>query len=74
MIPTIQSLVGEISNLWWYAYGIIAGWGLSFTVVVTVLVWTQMKIAKLENDIKRYHNQMVSEARESSLRLNKLEK
>lgn len=74
MIPTIQSLVGEISNLWWYAYGIIAGWGLSFTMVVVVLIWTQMKIAKLENDLQRIRNQMVSEDRELSFRLNKLEK
>lgn len=74
MIPTIQSLVGEISNLWWYAYGIIAGWGLSFTIVVFVLVWTQMKIAKLENDLQRIRNQMVSEDRDLSFRLNKLEK
>ena len=74
MIPTIQSLVGEVSDLWWYAYGIIAGWGLSFTLVVVVLVWTQMKIAKLENDLQRIRNQMVSEDRDLSFRLNKLEK
>lgn len=74
MIPTIHSLVAEISDLWWYAYGIIAGWGLSFTLVVVVLIWTQMKIAKLENDLQRIRNQMISEDRELSFRLNKLEK
>lgn len=73
-MPTIHSLVGEISNLWWYAYGIIAGWGLSFTLVVVILVWTQMKIAKLQNDLQRIRNQMVSEDRELSFRLKKVEK
>jgi hypothetical protein len=57
-----------------YAYGMIAGWGLSFSVVVGFLVLAHLKIARLENEIQRYRNQMVAETRDLSFRINKLEK
>jgi hypothetical protein len=70
----IQQLISEVSSLWWYAYGMIAGWGLSFSIVVGFLVLAHLKIAKLENEIQRYRNQMVAETRDLSFRINKLEK
>jgi hypothetical protein len=40
----IQQLISEVSSLWWYAYGMIAGWGLSFSIVVGFLVkWKVVK-------------------------------
>jgi hypothetical protein len=70
----INNILAEISNLWMYAYGMIAGWGLSFSVVVFFLVLAHIRITKLESDLRRTHNQMVTESRDASLRLNKLEK
>lgn len=70
----INALLNDISNLWIYTYSIIAGWGASFIIVVVFLVLAHIRITKLESDLRRTHNQMVAEARESSLRINKLEK
>lgn len=70
----IQNLLTQVSDLWMYAYGMIAGWGLSFSVVVGFLVLAHLKIARLENEIQRYRNQMVAETRDLSFRINKLEK
>jgi len=70
----IQNLLTQVSDLWMYAYGMIAGWGLSFSVVVGFLVLAHLKIARLENEIQRYRNQMVAETRDLSFRLNELEK
>ena len=69
-----NTVMTEITNLWFYAYSMIAGASVSFIVVVFFLVLAHLKIARLENEIRRTHNQMVVESRDASLRLNKLEK
>ena len=70
----INTILSEISNLWFYAYGMIAGWSISFIAVVVFLVLAHMRITKLESDLRRTHSQMVAETRDASLRINKLEK
>lgn len=70
----INTILSEISNLWFYAYGMIAGWSISFIAVVVFLVLAHMRITKLESDLRRTHSQMIAETRDASLRLNKLEK
>ena len=70
----INTILSEISNLWFYAYGMIAGWSISFIVVVVLLVLAHMRITKLESDLRRTHTQMIAETRDSSLRITKLEK
>ena len=70
---TLDLLINEIASLWAWGIGIIAGWGITLTLVViaVVLLWRRQK--RLEQKLEMYRNIAVMEGRDASLRLNKLE-
>ena len=71
---TIQTLVSEVNGLWSWVIGIVAGWGLTFTIVVATLVYAHVRITRLRQDLISIRNAYVTETRELSMRLRKLEK
>jgi uncharacterized membrane protein YciS (DUF1049 family) len=71
---TLNSLVTEVSGLWSWIIGIIAGWGLTFTLVVAAVVYAHIKIARLQRIITRLENRQVTDERDLSLRIRKFEK
>lgn len=71
---TLNTLVGEVNGIWSWIVGIIAGWGLTFTAVVAALVYAHIRITRLKQELSTTRNQFVTETRELSLRLRKLEK
>ena len=71
---SLQTVVTEISELWAWTIGIVAGWGLTFTLVVAALVYAHIKIAKLTRKVSYLENRIIAEGRDVSLRLTKVEK
>jgi uncharacterized membrane protein YciS (DUF1049 family) len=71
---TLNTLVSEVSGLWSWIIGIIAGWGLTFTAVVAALVYAHVRITRLKKIVGKIENQLVTDVRDLSLRLRKLEK
>jgi len=71
---TLSNLVAEVNGMWSWIVGIIAGWGLTFTLVVVAIVYAHIRISRLRRDFDRSHNQHVTETRDLSLRLRNLEK
>lgn len=71
---TLSTITQEISGLWSWMIGIIAGWGITFTAVVVAVVYAHVRISRLRRQIDSYNNQRVSEDRDLSFRLRRLEK
>lgn len=71
---SLQNLVNEVSGLWSWMLGMIAGWGLSFTIVVVALIIAYIRIRRLNTKIKYIENRTTSELRDLSLRIGQLEK
>ena len=71
---TLSNLVAEVNGMWSWIVGIIAGWGLTFTLVVVAIAYAHIRISRLRRDFDRLHNQHVTETRDLSLRLRNLEK
>jgi hypothetical protein len=71
---TLGNLVAEVNGMWSWIAGIIAGWGLTFTLVVVAIVYAHIRISRLRRDLDRLHIQHVTETRDLSLRLRNLEK
>jgi len=71
---TLQTLVGEVNGLWSWIIGIVAGWGLTFTLVVAAIIYAHIRINRMRQDLENLRNQHVTETRDLSLRLRKLEK
>ena len=70
---TLDFLINEISSLWAWGIGIIAGWGITLTLVVISVVVIWRRVQRLEDQVQQYRNIAVMEGRDASLRLNRLE-
>jgi uncharacterized membrane protein YhiD involved in acid resistance len=71
---TLITLTNEIAGLWSWVVGIIAGWGLTFTAVVAVIIYAHIRINRLKHRVEQLNNQLVTETRDLSIRLRTLEK
>jgi uncharacterized membrane protein YhiD involved in acid resistance len=60
-------LTTAIDNLWLATYGIIAGWGLTFTLVVVALIILLIRTINLQRRVDRLENRIISNEREFNL-------
>lgn len=60
-----------IDTLWYWTYGIIVGWGASFTIVLTLLIVCFIKILRLNRKISNLTNRVVANEREMNFHINK---
>jgi hypothetical protein len=74
IVNTLQQTVAEINGIWNWITGIIAGWGLTFTLVVVAIVYAHIRINRMRREVDNLRNQHVTETRDLSLRLRNLEK
>ena len=63
-----------IDTLWYWTYGIIVGWGASFTIVVALLIVLFIKIVRTNRRITYLNNRLVSFERDTNITLNKINK
>jgi hypothetical protein len=69
----ITLLTDAVDNLWMMSYGIIAGWGLTFTLVVIALILLTVRTIALQHRLDRLENRQVTDSRELSLRITKID-
>lgn len=63
----INILTNAIDNLWWWTYGIIAGWGLTFTVMVAALIVLLIRTINLQRRLDRLEARVITDEREYNL-------
>jgi len=64
---TLKVLSGTIDNLWFATYSIIAGWGLTFTIIVVAIVLLFVRTINLQRRVDRLENRIVTNEREFNL-------
>jgi hypothetical protein len=64
---TIKLLADTVDSLWWWTYGIIAGWGLTFTIVVAALIILLIRTINLQRRVDRLESRIVTNEREFNL-------
>jgi hypothetical protein len=60
----ISILSNAIDSLWLWTYGIIAGWGLTFTLVVAALVILLIRTINLQRRLDRLEARVIIDERE----------
>ena len=60
-------LTTAIDSLWWWTYGIIAGWGLTFTLVVAALAILLIRTVNLQRRLDRLEARVIIDEREYNL-------
>jgi hypothetical protein len=63
----VSILTTAIDNLWWWTYGIIAGWSLTVTVVVAALVILLIRTINLQRRVDRLEARIITNEREFNL-------
>ncbi len=67
-------LQAAIDSLWYWTYGIIVGWGASFTIVVALLVVLFVKVIRLNRKLSNLQNRVIVYEREISRYVNRKDK
>ena len=65
----INILTSAIDSLWLWTYGIIAGWGLTFTIVVAALIVLLVRTINLQRRLDRLEARVITDEREYNLLL-----
>jgi hypothetical protein len=68
----IKLLADGIDSLWLWTYGIIAGWGLTFTIIVIALVLVVIRTINLQRRVDRLEQRLVHAERDYNLSINNL--
>ena len=63
----INLLTSAIDSLWWWTYGIIAGWGLTLTIMVAALIILLVRTITLQRRLDRLENRIITNEREFNL-------
>jgi hypothetical protein len=63
----IKLLADGVDHLWYWTYGIIAGWGLTVTVMVAVIVLLLIRTINLQRRVDSLENRVVTNEREFNL-------
>lgn len=63
----IKLLADGVDSLWLWTYGIIAGWGLTFTIVVIAIVLLLVRTINLQRRVDRLENRLISAERDYNL-------
>ena len=63
----ITLLTNGLNDLWFWTYGIIAGWGLTFTVIVVAIVLLLIRTINLQRRVDRLEQRLVHAERDYNL-------
>ena len=64
---TIALLTNGLNDLWFWTYGIIAGWGLTVTLIVVALVLVVVRTINLQQRVDRLENRLIHAERDYNL-------
>lgn len=63
----MTQLTQAIENLWFMAYGIIAGWGVTFSLIIVALVLLLIRTINLQRRVDRLEHRIITNEREFNL-------
>ncbi len=66
----IKLLADGVDSLWYWTYGIVAGWGLTFTLIVIALVLVVIRTINLQRRVDRLEQRLVHAERDYNLTVN----
>lgn len=63
----INLLTNAVDNLWLWTYSIIAGWGVTFTLVLVAMILLLIRTINLQRRVDRLENRIITNEREFNL-------
>jgi hypothetical protein len=70
----ITFLQTNVENLWYSIYSLIAGWGLTMTMLVAIIVVLALRLYRCERRVVHLENRLIVAERDYNLTLEKWQK
>jgi uncharacterized protein (DUF58 family) len=70
----ISLLTTAVDNLWMWTYGLVAGWGVTVTLLIAALIFLAIRQLKLTRRIANLENRLISAERDYNITLTKWQK
>ena len=70
----ISFLQDNVENLWYSIYSLIAGWGLTMTMIVAIIVVLAVRLYRCERRIIQLENRLIHAERDYNLTLEQWKK
>ena len=67
----INILSDAVNNLWFWTYGLVAGWGVTFTLLVAAVIFLAVRILKLTRKVNQLEQRLVHAERDYNLSTSK---
>ena len=67
LMNPIKILTDSIEHLWWATYSIIAGWSITFTVLIVALVVVAIRTINLQRRVDRLEHRLIMAERDYNL-------
>jgi len=69
----LNNLLTEVGSLWSWVTGVIAGLGVTATILIVGFVVIFIQLRKITKRLNSIHNSEIADVRDLSLRIRKLE-
>lgn len=70
----ITFLTDNVQTLWFWTYSIIAGWGLTFTLLIATVAILIVKVIDLRKECEFLNSQIVGSQRDFAAEIARLER
>ena len=70
----IKLLTQTVDSLWLWTYGLVAGWGLTVTLIVVALVILMIRTINLQKRVNNLESRLVHAERDYNITLSKWQK
>jgi hypothetical protein len=68
-----MSIIQEtINNLWYWTYGLVVGWGASFTILLALIILLFIKIIRLDRRLNYLQGRVVANERDHNIEIKKV--
>ena len=71
---TIKILTDGVNELWFWTYGLVAGWGLMFTILVIAVVLLVIRQIRVERRLNQLEQRLVHAERDYNISVSKWQK
>lgn len=70
----ISLLTNAVNDLWFWTYGLVAGWGVTFTLLVAAVIFLAIRQLKLSRRVTQLETRLIHAERDYNLTVNQWQK
>lgn len=70
----IPILTNAVNDLWFWTYGLVAGWGVTVTLLIAAIIFLAVKVLRLSRRVNNLESRLVHAERDYNLTIDRWKK